>query len=696
VQRVAGSGQTYRSLLGDDDPTLAVTDPARIKMRYASLGACGPDFLYALFDYGSDMQDMENILVKTAGTFSHLASVMGEVQTFIDGALSTFTQGVSDALEADLALASAVMREGLYALLATGGVNPLAFFEAARQKDHPREKWYWADVLHYFRSGTFARNLAVGAKATGNPNLIAYAYGYLTHYVTDVVGHPYVNQVVGGPWRLYWQRHHLVENFIDAYVWDRWHAPSVGAPGAAEPPLDRLVASANLTGGGAPMTFARLNDHVNIGTPTLGDPVDAIVDQVAASLQSLLDDIGIAEPTEPMPPRGQDFMDWTQLMERTIRNTYDGYHPTNLTTPYLLQGVPTSRKDGFPTADDIAAAYGGFRLLLRVTTEEGVQEPDPPNITTDISAAIAKIAADVTADLAGIPAPPAIPGGASFSPAAILAALEMAFEWAAQVAAAVMKAAFDAIADALALGGLIGADIIKYGLWLIAKALYAVYRSFRDILTLRAYAIPFTDQLETSLGGLALTSLWQSPGNPTSQGPGAPPSYPHEEIQAETVVFPSSYVPIAVPATPAEMPGFEFVAPYAPTTLPAVPPNQGVMTIPAMPDAFIDAPLGLDDLFSPTLGPQQPTIDPATGVPSFTTDPRDFGGAIANSIKAIDDAVADQLTLPNYNLDGDRSYAWPCWDVPQPVVQPNGTFTDPLNVTHITGPVATVTAEPLL
>jgi hypothetical protein len=23
-------------------------------------------------------------------------------------------------------------------------------------------------------------------------------------------------------------------------------------------------------------------------------------------------------------------------------------------------------------------------------------------------------------------------------------------------------------------------------------------------------------------------------------------------------------------------------------------------------------------------------------------------------------------TLPDYNLDGDRSYAWPCWDVTDP------------------------------
>ena len=44
-------------------------------MRYAALGACGPDILYALADYGEGAQDLENILVKTAGTFSALASM---------------------------------------------------------------------------------------------------------------------------------------------------------------------------------------------------------------------------------------------------------------------------------------------------------------------------------------------------------------------------------------------------------------------------------------------------------------------------------------------------------------------------------------------------------------------------------------------------------------------------------------------
>ena len=168
-------------------------------MRFASLGACGPDFLYLLMDYGSDAQDLANLLVRAAAAFDSLASLMAGVQERIDGLVSSITMGVSDSIKEQAGLLSAVIQEGLFATLASGGFNPFAFFEARRQTDYPREEWFWADVLHYWRSGRFAENLVREANRSGNPNLIAYALGYSTHYVTDVVGHPFVNQVVGGP-----------------------------------------------------------------------------------------------------------------------------------------------------------------------------------------------------------------------------------------------------------------------------------------------------------------------------------------------------------------------------------------------------------------------------------------------------------------------------------------------------------------
>ena len=651
-------------------------------MRYASLGACGPDFLYALMDYGADLQDLENILVKTAGTFSALADLMTNIKQFVDGTISTITLGLSDSLSQTSQMVNAAMNEGLYALLASGGVNPLAFFEPQRQKDRPLTEWYWADVLHYWRTGTFAENLVREAKRLNNPNITAYAYGYLTHYVTDVVGHPYVNQVVGAPWRLYWQRHHLVENFIDAYIWDRWHTPVAGASGAAEPPLDRLVATPNSMGSGAPLTYARLNDHINIGGATLLDPVDGLVAAVAKQLGALVTNIGIAVDTEPDPPTDADFKTWTDFIVRALHQTYDGFKPSNLAKTYVLEGKNVQRPDGFPTSDDIAAAYGAFRLLLRVTTEENIVDPQPPSLTSDISAAVSKIASDVAADLAGVQPPPAVPSGGAFSISAIVDAIEKAFEWAAQVAAAVTKAAFDFIADTVAAGATTVVDSIKYALWLASKALFALYRAFRDVLTVRAYASPFTDQLSINLGGLATASLWQSTGNPVKAKPAAPSVYPHEEILEERKTIFSAYVPIDTPNTSAELPGFDFVAPYTGRSIRN--PRGGTITFPALPDVFIDQqrPGTRTDMFDPVNGPQTATT--LGGVASFAGTPKDFGPAIDNCKRAIDIAMGTgPLVLPNYNLDGDRTYGWPCWDVsPAPRVDP-------------TNPNATIVGDPL-
>jgi hypothetical protein len=53
---------------------------------------------------------------------------------------------------------------------------------------------------------------------------LAFAIGWITHCATDVVGHPFTNAKCGGPFRLHWQRHHLVENHFDAAAYDRTHA----------------------------------------------------------------------------------------------------------------------------------------------------------------------------------------------------------------------------------------------------------------------------------------------------------------------------------------------------------------------------------------------------------------------------------------------------------------------------------------
>src|SRR5262249_50426179 len=56
---------------------------------------------------------------------------------------------------------------------------------------------------------------------------IAFAMGWTSHCATDVTGHPFTNAKSGGPFRLHWQRHHLVENHMDAAAYSVGHAGAV-------------------------------------------------------------------------------------------------------------------------------------------------------------------------------------------------------------------------------------------------------------------------------------------------------------------------------------------------------------------------------------------------------------------------------------------------------------------------------------
>lgn len=661
IQRIA-LDPAYQPLLGNPEPTLPDTDPQAIKHRFACLGACGPDIFYALADYGAELQDLENFLIKIAATFDCLGELMGKTGRYIDGIESVITLGVVDSLKQTSALVHGAINDGVLALIASE-VNLWPVFEPSRQKDKPRQKWFWADYLHYIRSGRFVHEIL--NRSANNANLRAYALGYLTHYVTDTVGHPYVNQVVGAPWRLAWQRHHLVENFIDAYVWDRWHAPlqPPAPPSTAEQPLDRVLGQPNTIGTGAPYTFARINDWINIGSATGLDPVDGLVEAVCQKIEQGLFDIGVVEEIEPKAPTEADFQAWCKLFVECLHATYTEDQlprPMNLANGILPGGV--SRPDGFPTPEDVASAYGVFRLVMRVGTEEKITPPKPPDIVADVSAVVQQVLNQVANDLAGIPAPPAIPSGGAFNPAAILDALIAAAEYVAAVAEAVAKAVFDALAGLVSVAATVVSDGIKYVLYLLNSALFALYRTLRDVLVLQAYSVPYTEQLNQLFGTLAASTLWRSAGN------GAAGSYPHEELPIQREFFNSHFNPAVFPSAKAELPAVGFVAPYGP------PPGA---RIPASPDAFLEAPRGPADMFQPNA----PRVAAQIGnIPSFVDTFISFGGAIANSKHGIDLAVASfpgGTMLPDYNLDGDRGYAWPTWDV-MPAPLPNQPPGDPL------------------
>lgn len=718
VQRLA-LDPALSPLLGNPDPDPALLDTSSpkydkdvaagvIRMKYANLGAIGPDLFYALLDYDAPLQDMQNYLIKIGGSFSCVADLSEELNRYISGELGVITLGVTTTLQASSALLMGVLKDFVLAMAVKAGANFWPLFEPRRQQnsdpsdpvnheDNPRTKWFWADYLHYVRSGQFAKwlldetwgNLLGAPHNTQYQNLHAYALGYMTHYVVDVLGHPYVNQVVQSPWRTYWQRHHLVENFIDAYVWDRWHQPwptPPAPPTILETPLDIVCPAPNALGQGAPITSARLHDLIAIGIPKAGDPVDHLVEKVCNAIKNGVFDAGIAEDTHPVEPADADFDALTDLLARALRHVYAEagpnviVHPLNLTDPGVVGARP--RQGGYPEAEDIAAAYGTLRLALKLMTEDNIEEPVAPSIGTDIGADVQKLLDDLQHNLDKIPKIPAPPNpgrGGEISLEHLWKAIKDAARWAVAAAEAVAETVFDFVADVIRTYGDIVTDSIKYALYLLNKALYAAYRALRDVLMLAAYASPLQDDLARDVGaGFNTRSLWCSPGNlPPKLYPleeltivdGGPPFVPQREYFHRPLAGYPAYAPFIAPIALGSL--YKSFLPSGALLVRVEQPAAGAAApYPAnsTPDAFIDGAYkrGADDMFAAG-GPQShiKTADPLAPN-SYASALRDFGPAMANCAWAITHWHDAGFVPPDYNLDGDRGWAWPCWDVEGP------------------------------
>ena len=59
------------------------------------------------------------------------------------------------------------------------------------------------------------------------PKQQAFALGWMSHCATDVAAHPCTNAKCGGPYRTHWQRHHVIENHMDARIYGMRHPPTM-------------------------------------------------------------------------------------------------------------------------------------------------------------------------------------------------------------------------------------------------------------------------------------------------------------------------------------------------------------------------------------------------------------------------------------------------------------------------------------
>ena len=313
------------------DWTSYATDEA-LQGRYAVLGSMGPDIFMALLDYGDDLVDLEGTVVKILGTFRCVSNLSEQVNTYIDSTLDDFTHDAWSELQRSVVLVKDVIVSGLIDAVVSRH-NFWSFYLPLRQLDAGQERWYWADYLHYVKTGCFTQKLldnaaALGASEPGSQVskcMGAYALGYLTHYVGDTTGHPWVNRIVESPYRNSWQRHHLIENFIDAQVWASWH--DTGAPPSRPGDEDNLdvlkpQAANPSRAGAAGYVSSRLHDLCNIGSAGVDPIVDAAVTAVCRLIQQGLFDFGVSSVPTIDAPDDPLFRTWTEFVADAIYQTY--------------------------------------------------------------------------------------------------------------------------------------------------------------------------------------------------------------------------------------------------------------------------------------------------------------------------------------------------------------------------------------
>jgi len=200
---------------------LLLKDPCNC---YAAFGSMGPDYLFfSLKEYGTPLDELVNFLF---GVYDSLEPFIDFYEKYVE----PVKQGLEDAIEVvDEAVFKGLISQiqetadqitqtafTAVAVVVVKNVDLFYPFYPKIQQGKPEDEWYWCDYLHYRRTGQFCSEM--WQLSQGDDDLMRYCLGYASHIGTDVAGHPYVNAIVGGPYRTHWHRHKLIENWIDAYV----------------------------------------------------------------------------------------------------------------------------------------------------------------------------------------------------------------------------------------------------------------------------------------------------------------------------------------------------------------------------------------------------------------------------------------------------------------------------------------------
>lgn len=225
------------------------------------------------------------------------------------------------------------------------------------------------EFLRWHHTGGFAKNLWTEAnKKRGTANQKAYAFGWLCHIASSVTAEPFVNNIVGGPYRTHWWRNRLVGNFVDSWTYGFFANPGQLPTMNGDNPTP---AYCNIqTGEGWPsICNANLQDMFNVanlaGSSTVGGIPDAVTAMANGNISTLLNNFQFPH-------------DISTLLNNTMSATYP------ITMPQPTAGVD-SNGNNIPAfaQDTFAKAYiGAFAVYWFMTSGNGPLGNNPTGVPT--------------------------------------------------------------------------------------------------------------------------------------------------------------------------------------------------------------------------------------------------------------------------------------------------------------------------
>ncbi|MEK6791545.1 MAG: zinc dependent phospholipase C family protein [Deltaproteobacteria bacterium] len=623
--------------------------------NYFAFGAVGPDFFALLPDFRSVC-----LLGKRVPIANPLIGVVDFVIEFFEALdpfiekyeryLGPIAQDIEEAISRSTGDLSSTVSDILGELvsLVTNALINLAeqandwwgLFSLGLNKGYDNQDFFWMDMLHYRNTSQFAQNLwqlAVEVENAAAPDdeetrakaekLKAYALGYMTHVGSDVTGHPYVNEKSGGPFRTHWQRHHLVENHIDAKTYDDDFGSQAIYNMLTESARHYRI-SFTEKGGDGP-------------TPPSYPPGDD-------SLRGLYVRRRHLDLDSDMPD------DLSKFIFDCMDKTYGTQAQVNIhnfprSTPDIIQGG-----DGRPDPDAIKNTYATFFRYMKLTTLDGFnhEKPEPPVFFPNL-------------DFPALTDPHDDPPGESDRGMDFL-------DW----LLAILRFVLWLLAVAIWIATIIPAiilDVATYGprlaaYYAIQLPLYNMLKAQRAVMVMTGYLYPMQDEIDIGLVQLGTGSqkLFKEmlsamdnifgigdAGAGTSETEPVPDKeYPRQQTKDADDNAIEFHHPWVYPKAPVEQ-CHSFAGPYESGSLPHLLeetnfPGSQIMRV----------------RYERAINPQQTdqiSFDHADKN-NHLGDPVHFNAYLMWQLTRSDFKDTDTSSITDWNMDADRGYAYHCWD----------------------------------